>query len=97
MSERGTQLRETADAQISELKRSLVRAGRGRLSLACPGREKLGDGKVAACALHTADRYQRIAGFLRTATRQAEAVSAPSTSKVPGSTRHPCRVPVAST
>ncbi len=39
------------------------------MSLACPGREKLGDGTVAACALHTADRYQQIAGFLQATTQ----------------------------
>jgi hypothetical protein len=35
------------------------------LSLLCRGREKLGDGTVAALALHTADSYVRIAGFLQ--------------------------------
>ena len=34
------------------------------MRLPCPGREKLGDGTVAACALHTADSYHRIAGFI---------------------------------
>ena len=39
------------------------------MGLQCPGREKLGDGTVAACALHTADNYQRLAGFLQAAGR----------------------------
>ena len=34
------------------------------LSLPCPARAKLGDGTVAALALHTADTYHRIAGLL---------------------------------
>jgi hypothetical protein len=34
------------------------------LSLPCPGREKLGDGTVAACTRHTADSYDRIAAFI---------------------------------
>jgi hypothetical protein len=35
------------------------------LRLRCLGREKLGDGTVAASAVHTADNYHRIAAFLR--------------------------------
>jgi hypothetical protein len=35
------------------------------LRLPCPAREKLGDGTVAACAMHTADNYHRIAEFLQ--------------------------------
>jgi hypothetical protein len=34
------------------------------LSLPCPARAKLGDGTVAALALHTADTYHGIAGLL---------------------------------
>jgi hypothetical protein len=64
MSERGTQLLETAVGQITELIGLLSRRGQAGLSLLCPGREKLGDGTVAALALHTADNYLRIAGFL---------------------------------
>jgi hypothetical protein len=73
MSERGIQLLETADAQISELLGLLSARGEAGLSLACPGREKLGDGTVAACALHTADRYQRIAGFLQATSQMPSA------------------------
>jgi hypothetical protein len=43
------------------------------LSLPCPGREKLGDGTVAALALHTADSYLRIAGFLQATGQMAGA------------------------
>jgi hypothetical protein len=68
MSERGIQLLETADTQISELIGLLSARGEAVLGLACPGREKLGDGTVAVCAMHTADRYQRIAGFLQATT-----------------------------
>jgi hypothetical protein len=65
MSERGTQLQETANGQISELIALISTPGKVALRLACPGREKLGDGTVAACAMHTADNYHRIAGFLQ--------------------------------
>jgi hypothetical protein len=67
MSERGTQLLDTADRQISELTGLIATPGETALRLPCPGREKLGDGTVAACALHTADNYHRIARFLNDA------------------------------
>jgi hypothetical protein len=66
VSERGIQLRETADEQISELIGLFSARGEAALILPCAGREKLGDGTVAALALHTADSYLRIAGFLQT-------------------------------
>jgi hypothetical protein len=65
MSERGTQLLETAKGQIDELISLISIGGESVLPLPCSGREKLGDGTVAACALHTADNYHRIVGFLR--------------------------------
>ena len=65
MSERGNQLFETADGQISELMRLVWRVGETGLSLPCPGREKLGDGTVGALASHMADSYLRIAAFLQ--------------------------------
>jgi hypothetical protein len=67
MSDRAAQLLATADGQISELIGLLTEGGEEALRLPCPGREKMGDGTVGACALHTADRYQSIAGFLRIA------------------------------
>jgi hypothetical protein len=76
MSERGIQLRETADRQISELIGLLSARGEAALSLPCPGREKLGDGTVAALALHTADSYLRIAGFLQTTGQMPRAQAA---------------------
>jgi hypothetical protein len=65
MSDRGLDLRRTADGQIAELIELLSTRGQIVLGLPCPGRQKLGDGTVAACALHTADNYHRIAGFLQ--------------------------------
>jgi hypothetical protein len=65
MSERGNQLFETADGQISELMRLVSRVGETGLSLPCPSREKLGDGIVGALASHMADSYLRIAAFLQ--------------------------------
>jgi hypothetical protein len=65
MNERGTQLQETANSQISELIDLISARGDGALRLPCRGRGKLGDGTVAACAMHTADNYHRIAAFLQ--------------------------------
>ncbi len=68
MSERGIQLLRQADSQMGELIGLVTARGQASLSRPCPGREKLGDGTVAACALHTADNYLRIAGFLQAAS-----------------------------
>ena len=65
MSERGRQLFETADGQISELMRLVSQVDETVLRLPCPGREKLGDGTVGALASHMADSYLRIAAFLQ--------------------------------
>jgi hypothetical protein len=65
MGERGAELFETADRQISELIGLLTTRGHAALNLPCPGRAKLGDGTVGATASHTADSYFRIAGFLQ--------------------------------
>ena len=65
MSNRGTQLARMADRQISELTEILSRCGEAGLLLPCPGRERLGDGTVAACARHTTENYHRIAGLIR--------------------------------
>jgi hypothetical protein len=59
LNERGNQLLETANRQISELIGLISTRGEAALRLPCPGRKKLGDGTVAACALHTADNSRR--------------------------------------
>jgi hypothetical protein len=66
MGERGAQVLDMADRQISDLIELLSTAGDAALKLPCPGREKLGDGTVGATASHTADRYHQIAEFLKT-------------------------------
>jgi hypothetical protein len=63
MNKRATKLLDDADRQISELKALIAAASPSSLTLPCPGREKLGDGSVAAAAMHAADNYQRIAQF----------------------------------
>ena len=73
MSERGLQLFDTADGQISELISLISGPGEASLNVRCPSREKLGDGTVAALALHTADSYLRIAGFLQATSRMPAA------------------------
>lgn len=65
MNDRGIKLLNTANWQIADLIELLSTADQAALRLPCPGREQLGDGTVAACALHTAHTYRRIAGFLR--------------------------------
>jgi hypothetical protein len=64
MSERGTQLFQMADGQLSELIDLLSTRDEATLSLPCPGRQKLADGTVGALATHTADNYLRIADFI---------------------------------
>jgi hypothetical protein len=64
MSERATQLFQTADDQISDLIALLEAADDATLHAPCAGRDKLGDGVVAAVAMHTADNYHRIAEYL---------------------------------
>jgi hypothetical protein len=66
MSERAAQLHAIADAQITELTDLVATLDDAVLRRPCPGREKLGDGTVAANARHAADNYQRIAAFVET-------------------------------
>jgi hypothetical protein len=73
MTERGTQLHAAADAQIAELIGLMSTVDAASLRLPCPGREKLGDGTVAASARHTAGNYQRIAAFVQTSDRRTAA------------------------
>jgi hypothetical protein len=85
MSERGTQLRDTVDGQINGLINVLSARGEASLSLPCRGREKLGDGTVAALASHTADSYLRVAGFLQTVIQVPVAVRGDRIPPLPGS------------
>jgi hypothetical protein len=71
MSERAIQLQITADAQIAKLIELVSELDAATLQLSCPGREKLGDGSVAALAQHTADNYQRIAAFAQVSDRRS--------------------------
>jgi hypothetical protein len=64
MSQRAGKLHDVADAQIAELVDLVSSLDTTTLGIRCAGREKLGDGTVAALAQHTADSYQRIATFL---------------------------------
>ena len=73
MTERGQQLHAIADGQIVELIDVVSALDEAALRLPCPGREKLGDGTVAASARHTADNYQRIAAFVQTSDRMSAA------------------------
>ena len=73
MTARGQQLHAIADRQIAELIGLMSTLDEAALRLPCPGREKLGDGTVAASARHTADNYQRIAAFVQTSDRMSGA------------------------
>jgi hypothetical protein len=73
MTERGRELHATDDGQIAELIALISRVDAAALRLPCPGREKLGDGTVGASVRHTADNYQRIAGFIQTSDRMSGA------------------------
>jgi hypothetical protein len=64
MSERGTQLFQIADGQLSALIGLFSTCEEAAVSLPCPDREKLADGTVGAVATHTADNYVRIADFI---------------------------------
>lgn len=66
MTERAQQLHAAAQQQIDELLDLASTLDDATLRRPCPGREKLGDGTVAASARHTADNYQRIAAFVFT-------------------------------
>jgi len=70
MSERANQLHATADRQIGKLLDLIATLDEETSRRPCPGRDKLGDGTVAANAGHTADNYERIAAFL-TSSRHA--------------------------
>ena len=59
MSGRAAQLFQAADEQISDLIAVLDAADEAALRAPCAGREKLGDGTVAAIAMHTADNIDR--------------------------------------
>lgn len=57
---------ETANRQLAALIGLFSTRDEAVLCLPCPGREKLGDGTVAAIALHTADNYRH--DFFKPAT-----------------------------
>lgn len=67
MSERAEHLHATASTQIRDLIALIAAADESLLRRPCPGREKLGDGTIAALAAHTTGNYERIATFAATA------------------------------
>jgi hypothetical protein len=69
MTERGKQRYAIADQQITELTDLIRTLDEPALRRPCAGREKLGDGTVAACAQHTAHNYQQIGTFVASAGR----------------------------
>jgi hypothetical protein len=73
MSKRGQQLYATLDRQIAALIEVVNKLDQVTLRQPCPGRDKLGDGTIAASAQHTADNYQRIAAFVQTSSQRSGA------------------------
>lgn len=71
MTERAQILAATAQAQMTELIELLTTLDEVVLQAPCSGREKLGDGTIGAAVQHTADNYQRIAGFVDTSSRMS--------------------------
>jgi hypothetical protein len=71
MTERAQQLHAAAEQQIGELVDLVSAMDDAALGRPCPGREKLGDGTVAALARHTAGNYQRIAAFVSPSGRMS--------------------------
>jgi hypothetical protein len=69
MSERGKQLQATVDRQIAAFAELIRTLDESALGQPCAGREKLGDGTVAASAKHTAHNYRRIGTFVTTTDR----------------------------
>jgi hypothetical protein len=69
MTVRAQQLYTTADGQLARLSDLISTLDDSTLRLPCTGRQKLGDGTVAASARHTTDNYQRIAEFVSTSDR----------------------------
>jgi hypothetical protein len=77
VTERAQRLHATADEQLAKLIAFLSKVDEATLQLPCAGREKLGDGTVAASAQHTADNYQRIADFVTTSDRMSATHTSP--------------------
>jgi hypothetical protein len=75
MTTRGQQLHATADGHIAQLIALVSTVDDATLSAPCAGREKLGDGTVAASVQHTARNYARIAHFAQTSDRTSHADS----------------------
>ena len=76
MTERGERLRAAAEQQIAELISLVSAIDDAVLHEQCAGREKLGDGTIAANAQHAADNYTRIATFVAATARISDARSA---------------------
>jgi hypothetical protein len=84
MTERAQRLYAMADRQIAELIALLETAEEATLQRPCTGREKLGDGTIAALLGHTADNYQRIAAFFTTRERMSTVHTQPQHAHVLG-------------
>lgn len=69
MTERAESLHAMADRQVTELIELISKTDEEGLRRPCPGREKLGDGTIAALAMHTAENYQRIGAFVEASDR----------------------------
>jgi len=80
MANRAAELHATADQQVSQLIELLSERSEAQLQEPCPAREKLGDGTVAAAAMHFADNYGRIASFVQTGVQSSRSHATPASS-----------------
>jgi hypothetical protein len=83
MTERAHELSAAADNQLDQLIKALNALDEAALARPCPGRDKLGDGTTGAAISHTADNYQRIAGFVETSNRMSTAHQRGSGHQIP--------------
>ena len=90
-SERGSRLQDIADLQIRELIELLSVGGEATLSLPCPARAKLGDGTVAALALHTPTPTTGSLAFLAAPTRRRTATPTARRTRICGACSKDCR------
>ena len=82
MSEHAQQLQATSDGEIADLIGLISRLDEITLRRPCPGREKLGDGTVGACARHAADNYRQIATFVNASDRHQDRKTKPTPAPV---------------
>jgi hypothetical protein len=78
VSPRAASLSNIAERQMASLIDLLSAGDEAMLARPCAGRQKLGDGSVAACAAHFAGNYARVARFVLEESESPAAPAAPA-------------------